>query len=184
MRLRISSGIYGGRFIEAPQTDLTRPTTGRVKESVFNYLRNKIDFEDITAMDIYAGSGQLGLEILSHGAAHVTFIDKNYAPFQVLKKNVESICSKDQYTLIKIAAVQYLKTLQPESFDLILADPPFFSYDIYDVWKIIIENKLLKQGGFFVIERSIQTFDKDIEGFGIEPIRRMGDTCIYEFIQS
>lgn len=135
MRLRISSGIYGGRFIEAPQSDLTRPTTGRVKESVFNYLTNKMDFEDIKALDIYAGSGQLGIEILSHGAAHVTFIEKNFGPFKALKKNVESICTPAQYSLVKMSAVSYVKTLLPHSLDLILADPPFFSYDIYEVWK-------------------------------------------------
>jgi len=184
MRLRITSGIYGGRFIEAPQSDLTRPTTGRVKESVFNYLTNRMSFDDITVLDLYSGSGSLGLEALSRGAAKIIFVEKNLSPFKVLQKNISSLEADGNCTIMKTSAVAYVKVCESGAFDLILADPPFFSYDIYEVWTTVIEKQLLKPGSYFIVERSIQTLEKDVAGFGLEPNRRLGDTCLYEYQRS
>ncbi|MCG6961153.1 RsmD family RNA methyltransferase, partial [bacterium BMS3Abin03] len=85
--MRIISGIYRGRLINVPKSDLIRPTTDRVRETLFNLLSNIIEFEDIKVLDIYAGSGSLGLECLSRGANEIHFIEKNYPIYRNLIKN-------------------------------------------------------------------------------------------------
>lgn len=181
MRLRIISGELRGRLIEAPQSDLTRPTTERVRESIFNSLANKISFDDISVLDIYSGSGSLGFEAASRGAGSVIFTEKNFVPGRVLAQNIEKLGLKGICTIRKQAAIALVKSWDGAPFDLILADPPFFAFDVYDVVEIIKERKLIAPGGIMIIERSIQTKEKDVAAFGLEPYRQLGDTCLYEF---
>lgn len=181
MKLRIISGALKGRMIKAPDSDLTRPTTDRVRETIFNLLTNKIDFDGISVLDFFSGSGALGFESLSRGAAKVTFVEKNYPIYKNLSENIKTLNVDKQCEIVKSDAVQFAKFASGKKFDLILADPPFFLYSIYEVVKYVFENDLLADDGYFIIERSIQTLQKDIEGFGKEPFKRIGDTCLYEF---
>ncbi|MFA6027254.1 MAG: 16S rRNA (guanine(966)-N(2))-methyltransferase RsmD [Ignavibacteriaceae bacterium] len=181
MKLRIISGSLKGRMIKAPDSDLTRPTTDRVRETIFNLLNNKIDFDGISVLDFFSGSGALGFESLSRGAAKVTFVEKNYPIYKNLLENIKALNVEDNCEIAKSDAVQFAKYAAGKKYDLILADPPFFQYSIYDVVKYVFENDLLTNDGYFIIERSIQTLKKDIEGFGKEPFKRIGDTCLYEF---
>lgn len=181
MRLRIISGELRGRLIEAPQSDLTRPTTERVRESIFNSLTNKISFDSISVLDLYSGSGSLGFEAISRGAGTVIFTEKNFVPGKALAQNIEKLGLKDVCSIRKQAAIACVKSWTGEPFDLILADPPFFAYDVYEVVNTIKARKLIAPGGLMIIERSIQTKDKDVAAFELEPYRQLGDTCLYEF---
>ncbi|MDP3682656.1 MAG: 16S rRNA (guanine(966)-N(2))-methyltransferase RsmD [Ignavibacteria bacterium] len=181
MKLRIISGLLKGRMIKAPDSDLTRPTTDRVRETIFNLLNNKINFDGIFVLDFFAGSGALGFESLSRGAAKVTFVEKNYPIYKNLFDNIKALNVEDNCEIVKSDAVQFAKYATGKRFELILADPPFFQYSIYDVVKYVFENDLLADDGYFIIERSIQTLKKDVEGFRKEPFKRIGDTCLYEF---
>jgi 16S rRNA (guanine966-N2)-methyltransferase len=179
MRLRIIAGDLKGRFIQAPRSEHTRPTTDRVRESVFNYLSNIIAFDDINVLDLYAGSGALGFEALSRGAGRVTFIERNFQPYKNLQNNINLLGVESQ-CVIKRTTAEIFSSTAKERFELILADPPFFAYDIYQVVKSIVENSIIAKNGLMIIERSIQTLEKDIAGIGSEPYRRIGDTCLYE----
>lgn len=179
--MRIISGKYSGRTIKAPSSKFTRPTTDRVRESLFNILANFIDFEDALVLDIYSGSGSLGLEFLSRGASQVHFIEKNYPVYTVLADNIKSLKAENETKIIKIDAVKYTAQDLGFQYDIIIADPPFFKYDIYDVISNIFTRKLIKEDGYFIVERSIQTKDKDAEIFKIEPYRQVGDALLYLF---
>lgn len=183
MRLRIISGEFGGRFIKTPDPKFTRPTTDKVKQSVFNYLSNIFDFEGAIAADIYSGSGSLGFEMLSRGAEKVHFVEKNFPVVKVLAENIQSLDVEKRVKLHKMKAVTFAATTNLQ-FDFIFADPPFYEYDVYDVVKNIRKRDLLKQGGIFMLERSIQTLEDDKLNMGIEPIRRLGDTCLYQIINN
>jgi energy-coupling factor transporter ATP-binding protein EcfA2 len=100
-----------------------------------------------------------------------------------LLENIKALNVDENCEIVKSDAVQFAKFASGKKFDLILADPPFFQYSIYEVVKYVFENDLLADDGYFIIERSIQTLKKDIEGFGKEPFKRIGDTCLYEFTQ-
>jgi len=179
--MRIISGIYRGRPIKFPNSKAVRPTTDKVKESLFNHLSNEFDFEGISVCDIYAGSGSLGLESLSRGAQLVHFVESNFAVGKVLQENISSLDANDYCYIYKMEAIKFSRLAKHEQYDLILADPPFYKYDVYDVFVNLVKNEFVKKGGLIIIERSIQTLDKDIENFKTEPFKRIGDSCIFKF---
>lgn len=179
--MRIISGIYKGRTIKAPDSKFTRPTTDRVRETLFNILNNEIDFEDIRVLDIYAGSGALGLESLSRGAAEVHFIEKNFPVYKILQSNIDSIGASGKSRIFKMEAIKFSSISGHSVYDLILADPPFFRDDIHGVVKNILSKGFLSPEGILVVERSIQTKQKDTESFATEPFKRIGDTLLYRF---
>ena len=179
--MRIISGKFGGRTIKFPNSKLVRPTTDKVKESLFNYLIHSIDFEDIKVCDIYAGSGSLGLEALSRGASEVHFVEKDFHVAKTLEANIESLNAKDECKIFRMEAVKFSKISEHDKYDLILADPPFFKDDVHSLVDNFIERNYLEKNGIMIIERSIQTREKDIEHFKTEPFKRIGDSLIYLF---
>ncbi len=180
MRMRIISGELKGRLINVPQSNLIRPTTDRVRETLFNLLNNRIDFNGILVADIYSGSGSLGFECLSRGAAQVHFVEKNYVIYKNLQQNISSLKVEERCNIFKMASVKFSATANHERYDLILADPPFFKDDVYDTVNNLKNNKFLNDGGFILIERSKQTREKDTNNFMVEPFKVIGDTCLYE----
>lgn len=180
MRMRIISGIFKGRLINVPQSKEIRPTTDRVRETLFNLLNNRIDFDGIEVLDLYSGSGSLGLECISRGASQITFIERNFQIYKNLLENIKSLGVEENSRVVKSEAIDYSKRAPEKHYDLILADPPFFKDDVYDVVKNIILNNFLKDDAIIVIERSIQTKHKDISNFGVEPFKIIGDACLYE----
>ena len=180
MRMRIISGSLKGRLINVPQSKDIRPTTDRVRETLFNLLNNRIDFDGIEVLDFYSGSGSLGLECISRGAKQTTFIERNFQIYKNLIENIKSLGVENQCRVVKSEAVDYSKRLPEKQYDLILADPPFFKNDIYKVVDYIFSNDYLKKDARMIIERSIQTKQKDFENFNIEPFKIIGDACLYE----
>lgn len=179
--MRITGGSLKGRSLKVPKSDLIRPTTDRVRESLFNYLNNIIDFEDIKVCDIYAGSGSLGFESLSRGAASVHFVEKNYLIYKNLFRNIETLNAKKECRIFKMEAIRFSKRTEHDSYDLILADPPFFKDDIHIVVKTLLARNYLNEKGLLIVERSVQTEKKDVEAFGKEPFKKIGDSLIYSF---
>lgn len=179
--MRIIAGKYKGRILKVPNTKFTRPTTDKVRETLFNILNNKIDFNKMEVLDIYAGTGSLGLEALSRGAASVDFVEKNVRIYKILQKNIFSIDLYELCKIFKMEAVNFSRMVNHKKYDLIFADPPFFKDDIHLVVENILKNEFLAAGGLIIIERSIQTKEKDIEKFGIESFKRIGDTLLYKF---
>lgn len=177
--MRIITGKLKGRTVTMPKSDKVRPTTDKVKESLFNFLQNYIDLEDILVCDIYAGSGSLGLEALSRGAKEVHFVEKNFPVYKNLINTIENFRVADECRVFKMTAVTFSKNETHEKYDLILADPPFFQDDIHEVVDNILKNEFLADDGLMMIERSVQTRQKDIEAFGKEPFKKLGDSLIY-----
>ena len=180
MRLRITAGYLKGRYIKVPKSDLVRPTTERVRETIFNILNNKISFDGIKVLDLYSGSGSLGFECLSRGASELHFVEKNSVIYKNLGANIQQLQVSDKCKIFKLPAIIFSSQKIDDGYDLILADPPFFKDDIYNVVENLLKNKYLRNDSFIVIERSVQTKKKDIENFNVEPFRIIGDACLYE----
>lgn len=179
--MRIIAGKFKGRTVKFPKSKLVRPTTDKTKESLFNYLVHSIDFEGIKVCDIYAGSGSLGLEALSRGAGEVHFVENDFHVSKMLAENIASLNAKDECKIFRMEAVKFSKLSEHSAYDLILADPPFFKYDIHNVVKNLLERKYLSEDGLIIIERSIQTKKEDEEAFGKESFKKIGDSLIYKF---
>jgi 16S rRNA (guanine966-N2)-methyltransferase len=177
--MRIISGKFGGRTITTPNSKYTRPMTDRVRVTLFNILSNKITFEGIQVLDLYAGSGSIGLECLSRGTAMVHFVEKNFAIYKNLLRNIETLSVTTQCKTFKMEASKFSRLDKHESYDLIFADPPFFRDDIYEVAENLKHNNFLTKNGQIIIQRSIQTKEKDRLHFEVNPFKIIGDSCLY-----
>ncbi len=126
--IRIIAGKYKGRFLKVPDSKATRPTMDKVKQALFSAIKDKPI--NSVCLDLFAGSGSLGIEALSRGAKKVYFIDKNVKTFKTLKENVTSIESDEsKYEVLCTDYRLFLKKQHDLKFDLIFLDPPY-RYDI------------------------------------------------------
>lgn len=152
--MRVISGKYRGLKINGfnQEGKGTRPTMDRVKESVFGTIQSKI--KDSIVLDLFAGSGSLGIEALSNGSQSCYFVESNKAMFSVLKDNLNSLKIKEDYQLInrdyKIALKDFSKNNL--KFDLIFLDPPYDKHLINDALSDIINYDLLQKNGQVICE--------------------------------
>lgn len=154
--MRVISGKYKGKKLEGFDIDGTRPTMDRVKESLFASIQNYI--KDSKVLDLFAGSGALGIEALSMGAKECTFVDHNKVVYDILNKNTKNI--KD-CTIIKRDYNDALKLFKDDNkkFDLILLDPPYNLNLINDCLNKIYEYNLLNDSGIIVCEYENERVD-------------------------
>ena len=147
--MRIISGKYKGKKIEGFNIDGTRPTMDRVKESLFAMIQNNI--KDSICLDLFAGSGSLGLEALSNGASKCYFCDNNNIAIKAIKKTLDEI--KEVNAVLKLGDYeQILKSFKNEKFNIIFLDPPYKMNLINNVLNIINELDLLNDNGISVCE--------------------------------
>ena len=122
--MRIIAGAWRGRPLLAPSGRATRPTSDRAREGLFSMLASRLgSFEDLAVADLFAGTGALGLEALSRGAAHCTFIEKDRAALDILNRNIARLGASDRAD-VRAQAVEHAPP-PPRPFDLILMDPPY-----------------------------------------------------------
>lgn len=150
--MRIISGKYKGRKVEGYNIDGTRPTMDRVKESVFASIQNKI--EDSICLDLFTGSGSVGLELLSNGAKKVYFVDNNYKVIEVLNKNMRELNVSDDYEITKTDFINALENYQNRNikFDIIYLDPPYKMNYIVPSINLIKKYDLLNDDGIIICE--------------------------------
>ncbi|TVQ44405.1 MAG: 16S rRNA (guanine(966)-N(2))-methyltransferase RsmD [Saprospirales bacterium] len=150
--MRVISGKYRGRKFNPPVSGWpTRPTTDFARESLFNLLQNRIDFNDIEALDLFAGSGGHSLELISRGAQSVIAVDKHRACCSFIQKTAEEWGIHEEIKVVNADVAAYIKKAK-KSFDYIFADPPFSLPWIKKLPTLIFDNSLLKDGGLLVIE--------------------------------
>ena len=122
--MRIIAGQWRGRKLVAPTGDETRPTGDRTRETLFNMLASRLGaFEGLSVLDLFAGSGALGLEALSRGAEHCLFVEREAEAVKAIRKNIENLDARSRST-IQHASVMHLSPAK-EHHDLILLDPPY-----------------------------------------------------------
>ncbi len=144
--MRIITGIYKGRVLKSPDSNKIRPTSDRAKESLFNILSNRVDFEGMKVLDLFCGSGSLGLECISRGAAMCYFVDKDV---ELVKKNVALLKLSGNHEIIRSEALNFLSNFPDRPIDIVFADPP---YD-YEKYTELIE-KIFKLKTLLMLEHS------------------------------
>ena len=173
--MRIISGKARGTKLYTLEGKNTRPTLDRVKESLFNIIQS--DLIEATVLDLFSGSGALGIESLSRGAKQAILCDNNYDSINIIKKNVEKCHFADNAKIIHKDYRQCLNGLK-EKFDIIFIDPPYERNIAVEAVKIIIENDILKKDGLIILEtddeqREIEQIE-DIKNINIKDLRRYG----------
>ncbi len=152
--MRVVSGECKGRPLKAVPGVSTRPTTDKVKESIFNIIGPY--FSGGQALDLFAGSGGLGIEALSRGMDKAIFVDKEYKAISTVRANLEACRYTNKAEVYKNDAERALKALikREISFDLILLDPPYKKQKLVELLSTISENQLLTEDGTIVCEHS------------------------------
>jgi 16S rRNA (guanine966-N2)-methyltransferase len=149
--MRIISGKYKGQLLVEFRAGHIRPTTDRVKETLFNKIMFEI--EGTRVLDLFCGTGNLGLEAISRGAVHVTFVDAHKQSIQITRDNIKKLkIESSLYQIFQKDVLNYLRTYEGETFDLIFADPPFTEKMAHDVMLAISQSKACGDQTLVMIE--------------------------------
>ncbi len=177
--MRIIGGEARSRLIDAPKGMDTRPTQDKVRESLFNILQ--WDMQGRTVLDLFAGSGALGLEALSRGAAYAVFVDHSPKAAGIVQGNVDRLGFRERAKVIRADWHAAVSTLAPHArggFDLIFLDPPYRMANMGEVCSHMLKCHVLKPSPLIVIEHAISTPPRFGAEFRATDFRRYGDTGI------
>lgn len=150
--MNIIAGEFGGHGLKSPPGHETRPSTARVRESLFSLVDARIYLEGAEVLDLFAGTGALGLEALSRGAALVTFIEQDGQVLEYARENAEKLGVEDRCIFIQGNAVEFLRQHNGPELDLIMADPPYKLDALRDLPDLAVP--LLQRDGVFTLEHS------------------------------
>lgn len=173
--MRVITGVARGRRLETLPGDATRPTAEKVKESLFSAIQ--FDIEGRRVLDLFAGSGQLGIEALSRGASGCVFVDKSTEAVQVIRRNLQHTGLAALAQVVGTDASTYL--IRPKDrFDLVLLDPPYAS----DLLPGLLDRvaPLVNDGGLIVCETDAATeMPERVERFALARTYRFGRVCVW-----
>ncbi|MDO9376360.1 MAG: RsmD family RNA methyltransferase [Bacteroidota bacterium] len=177
--MRIISGLHGGRKINPPaKMPYTRPTTDIAKEGLFNILQNNLDIEQLHVLDLFGGTGSISYELASRGAPEITIVEKDPLMYEFIKKTSTDLAFEN-FKVVKMEVFKFIETAT-HTYDFIFAGPPYALATIDDLPKKIFERKLLKKGGWFVLEHTPRNNYKNFVGYKTE--RNYGTTIFSIFI--
>lgn len=173
--MRIISGCRRGHKLYEFEGRDVRPTTDRVKESIFNLIQNYIP--DANVLDMFAGSGALSFEMLSRGASHAVLLDCDKRSVALINKNIASLGFEKLCTVKEQSCFDYVKNCTVK-FDVIFLDPPYNKGYIEPSLEAIVDNDLLADDGIIVLESDNTDFKNDISGLEIIKQKRYGRTFV------
>lgn len=162
--MRIIRGKYGRRRFDVPSNISARPTTDFARENLFNVLSNLIDFEGITALDLFAGTGAVSFEMLSRGASSVTAVEKASVQQRFIAKVAAQLGDTNLH-LVRGDVFRFIASAAPSSYDLVFADPPYDLPDFDKVPQLVLERGIVRPGGLFVLEHSRTRSYDDITNY-------------------
>lgn len=182
----ITAGIHKGRKIKTLKSGSVRPTSSKIRESIFNIVQlceeGTIFYEgDTIFLDLFAGSGIMGLEALSRGAKKAVFAEKNSEAIKILNQNLSLIKPDNSMEVFSGDALKALKTFKQEEFNFIFIDPPYKS-DLYEPALVLIKTyNILAKEGIIVLEHDMELDIQELSvqtGYGIYKTRLYGNTGI------
>lgn len=153
--MRIIGGTYKGKQLIAPKNLPVRPTTDFAKEGLFNILNNKVDFEDLSVLDLFCGTGNITLEFASRGAKKIVAIDKFTPCLNYVRDTAKTLKLNSVYTE-RADVFKYLEKAH-SSYDLVFADPPYELENIPSIHELVYNNNLLNEEGILIIEHGPKT---------------------------
>lgn len=148
--MRAITGKYRGRHFDVPTNFKARPTTDFAKENIFNVLRAYVDFEGLTVVDLFSGTGSISLEFLSRGGKRVVSVEKDSRHFAFIRSIMQRL-NDPASSLLRMDALRYIERGR-ESFDLVFADPPYALPELGELPARVLGSRLLKDGAIFVLE--------------------------------
>lgn len=153
--MRIVSGDMRGRVINVPANFKLRPTTDIAKESLFNILVNRFYFDELSVLDLFAGTGNITYEFISRGVSDIACVELNPKHAAFISKTCAEL-GRDDVKVTRADAFSFIKTCNAK-FDLIFADPPYELPCINTIPTLVFEHQLLKDDGLLIVEHAIET---------------------------
>lgn len=178
--MRIISGSHKGRRLTAPKNLPVRPTTDFAKEALFNILRTRLYFDEISVLDLFAGTGNISFEFASRGVPKITSVDSNYGCIRYINKIAEKFSFP--ISSIKSEADSYLNRVSGK-FDIIFADPPY-DFDIpqfENIVTLVFEKNLLENDGMLILEHSKENELSSLPNFS--EARKYGGSVFSFFVE-
>ena len=181
---RIVAGELGGRRLTVPTGSHTRPTSDRVREALFNTLETLTDLDGARVADLYAGSGAVGLEALSRGAAHALLVEHDQKAGRIIRANIAALDARDRARLLPAKVSTALAAGPPEGgvYDLVFADPPYPMPDleVLEMLAALVEHDWLAEDALVVVERATRGPGLAwVEGITEVRSRRYGETTLW-----
>ena len=174
--MRVIAGKAKGIILKTPDGMLTRPTADRVKEALFSILQ--FDIPGTKVLDLFGGTGQLGIEAISRGAKSAVFVDAADAPCRLIKENLRRAKMETEGRVVRADYLQFLSQCR-ETFDIIFLDPPYAEVFLENSIKKISEIDILQSGGIIVTERPVEkALNLEIDGFSRSKDYKYGRTLI------
>lgn len=175
--MRVIAGTLGGRSLVAPKGQNTRPTSDRVREALFSVLG---DVTDAAVLDLYAGTGALGIEALSRGATRAVFVENARPALDVLRRNIDSLALRAVTVVISSPVHRAVRSLSGHGpFDLILVDPPYADLDeAGEAIEVLVAQGLCSERVCVVLEHASRDAAPDLKGLERQATRRYGDTSL------
>ena len=183
--MRVIAGSAKGRRLHAGKGQAVRPTADKVKGALFNILASRFDLRSAQVLDLFAGSGNLGIEALSRGAHHVTFVDESAASIRVLRNNLRACRMEESARVLSVPVTRALAQLarQQVHFDGVLLDPPYGRGLVDHTLAAIAAYGLVRPGGWAMVEHHVDEAPVDAYGaLRLTQARRYGKTALALFV--
>jgi 16S rRNA (guanine966-N2)-methyltransferase len=178
--MRVITGLYKGRTIRTVNDLSVRPATDRVRQTLFNMLENRIQLEGSTVLDLFAGSGSLGIEALSRGAARVVFVESGREAARMLEENLATLGCEDSAEIVMTDALEFLRTERGQ-YNLVFADPPYIHEGTAEIPEMVFGQGLVSGGGYLLIEHSRELQFAPVPLYRVGPVKRFGRTSVTFF---
>lgn len=185
--MRITGGLHRSRSLRAPRGVETRPTSDRVREAVFGILDSAGAVEEARVLDLYAGTGALGLEAVSRGAAHATLVERGRDALLAIKANVEALGMGEQIRVIPKAVERALPLLKEGAFQLVFCDPPYADVSsgaLALALAPLVASTVIDPEARIVVEHATADPPPTLPGLSLEDTRRYGDTTVSFYVKS
>jgi len=176
-KLRLTGGTLRNRRVSAPSGRAVRPTPARVKEALFSILASAGRLEEARVLDLFAGSGALGFEALSRGAAHVTFVEAHKPTAAALANTARDLGVAERSTVVALPAERALRSI-PGPFDVVFADPPYAQPYPVVAFALLRERALLAAGAIVVYEHSARDAPPADPAFAVTRSERYGAVAL------
>lgn len=176
--MRVISGRLKGRMIQGFDIEGTRPTMDRVKESVFASIQDFI--EGSVVLDLFAGSGNLGIEAISNGAKSCYFVDSNFKCIRAIRENLKTFQIEKQGYLLEMDYRKALELLKDRGqvFDLIFVDPPYKDHILREILDYVYLNGLLSKTGYIILEYQQDDLEGEVLGYQLLRKKKYGDKYV------
>jgi len=177
--MRVTGGEFGGRILKVPPGEKVRPTQDRVREALFSMLMNRV--EGAKVIDLFAGSGSVGIEALSRGALSAVWVENNKKHLGVLRKNIEQLVLGRGEIVFSDVDRWLVSGGAGRSADIIFADPPYDvakSKGFADMMAVLAEKRVIAEGGLFVAEMPTDCGVEEVDGWELVKDRAYGKTRI------